>query len=37
VRYKIANTPTATGSLFNVGPPILYRIGLRLNFPAENH
>ncbi len=37
VRYKIANTPTATGSLFNIGPPILYRIGLRLNFPAESH
>jgi len=36
VRYKIANTPTATGSLFNIGPPILYRIGLRLNFPAES-
>ena len=36
VRYKIANTPTATGSLFNIGPPILYRVGLRLNFPAES-
>lgn len=34
-RYNVANTPTATGSLFNIGPPILYRIGLRLNFPAE--
>ncbi len=34
-RYKIANTPTSTGSLFNIGPPILYRIGLRLNFPPE--
>jgi outer membrane receptor protein involved in Fe transport len=34
-RYKIANTPTSTGSLFNLGPPILYRIGLRVNFPAE--
>jgi outer membrane receptor protein involved in Fe transport len=34
-RYAIANTPTATGSLFNIGPPFLYRIGLRLNFPAE--
>ncbi len=34
-RYNVANTPTATGSLFNVGPPILYRIGLRVNFPAE--
>jgi outer membrane receptor protein involved in Fe transport len=34
-RYNVANTPTATGSLFNIGPPILYRLGLRLNFPAE--
>jgi outer membrane receptor protein involved in Fe transport len=34
-RYAVANTPTATGSLFNIGPPFLYRIGLRLNFPAE--
>lgn len=34
-RYNVANTPTATGSLFNIGPPILYRIGLRLDFPAE--
>jgi outer membrane receptor protein involved in Fe transport len=34
-RYNVANTPTATGSLFNIGPPILYRIGMRLNFPAE--
>jgi len=34
-RYYVANTPTATGSLFNIGPPILYRIGLRMNFPAE--
>ena len=34
-RYNVANTPTATGSLFNIGPPILYRIGLRMNFPAE--
>ncbi len=34
-RYKIANTPTSTGSLFNIGPPILYRIGVRLKFPAE--
>ena len=34
-RYKIANTPTATGSLFNIGPPILYRVGVRLNFPSE--
>lgn len=34
-RYNVANTPTATGSLFNIGPPLLYRIGLRLNLPAE--
>jgi outer membrane receptor protein involved in Fe transport len=34
-RYNVANTPTATGSLFNIGPPLLYRIGLRMNFPAE--
>ena len=34
-RYNVANTPTATGSLFNIGPPILYRVGLRLNFPRE--
>jgi outer membrane receptor protein involved in Fe transport len=35
-RYYVANTPTATGSLFNIGPPLLFRIGMRLNFPAEN-
>jgi outer membrane receptor protein involved in Fe transport len=34
-RYQVANTPTANGSLFNIGPPILYRIGLRVNFPSE--
>ncbi len=35
-RYKVANTPASTGgSLFNLGPPILYRIGMRLNFPSE--
>jgi outer membrane receptor protein involved in Fe transport len=34
-RYNVANIPTANGSLFNIGPPLLYRIGLRLNFPAE--
>jgi outer membrane receptor protein involved in Fe transport len=34
-RYNVANTPTANGSLFNTGPPILYRLGLRLNFPRE--
>ncbi len=36
-RYNVANTPTANGSLFNIGPPILSRIGLRMNFPAERH
>ena len=36
-RYNVANTPTANGSLFNIGPPILYRIGIRMNFPAERH
>ena len=36
-RYKVANTPTSTGgSLFNLGPPILYRVGMRLNFPSEH-
>jgi outer membrane receptor protein involved in Fe transport len=35
-RYNVDNTPNpAGGSLFNIGPPILYRVGLRLNFPAE--
>jgi len=34
-RYNVANTPTANGSLYNIGPPLLYRIGLRLNFPQE--
>jgi len=34
-RYFVANTPTGTGSLFNLGPPTLFRVGLRLNFPAE--
>jgi len=34
-RYKVANTPASGGSLFNIGPPILYRVGLQLNFPAE--
>jgi outer membrane receptor protein involved in Fe transport len=29
-RYQVARTP-----IVNVGPPILYRIGVRLNFPAE--
>ena len=36
-RYKVANTPTASGSLFNIGPPVLYRVGLRLNFPSEKY
>jgi len=34
-RYFVANNPMGTGSLFNLGPPNLLRIGLRLNFPAE--
>jgi outer membrane receptor protein involved in Fe transport len=34
-RYSAANTPVASGSLYNIGPPLLYRIGLRMNFPAE--
>ena len=34
-RYYVANTPLANGSLYNIGPPFLYRIGLRVNFPAE--
>jgi len=34
-RYNVANTPTANGSLFNIGPPLLYRIGLRVSWPAE--
>jgi outer membrane cobalamin receptor len=29
-RYQVARTPTV-----NVGPPILARVGLRLNFPTE--
>ena len=29
-RYQVARTPT-----INLGPPILYRVGLRVNFPAE--
>jgi len=33
--YNVANTPTANGSLFNIGPPLLYRIGLRVSWPAE--
>ena len=34
-RYNVANTPTANGSLFNIGPPILYRVGLRVKFPQD--
>ena len=29
-RYQVARTP-----IVNLGPPILYRAGLRLNFPAD--
>jgi outer membrane receptor protein involved in Fe transport len=29
-RYMVARTP-----IVNLGPPILFRVGLRLNFPAE--
>lgn len=34
-RYYFANTPAVNGSVYSIGPPTLYRIGLRLNFPAE--
>ena len=34
-RYAVANTPFNGTSLLNIGPPILYRIGMRLNFPTE--
>jgi outer membrane receptor protein involved in Fe transport len=34
-RYNVANTPFNGISLLNLGPPILYRIGMRVNFPAE--
>ena len=34
-RYNVANTPFNGISLLNLGPPILYRIGMRLNFPPE--
>ncbi|MBZ5573648.1 MAG: TonB-dependent receptor [Acidobacteriia bacterium] len=30
-RYQVARTP-----VINLGPPILYRFGLRLNYPAES-
>jgi hypothetical protein len=36
-RYNVVNKPTVAGSLFNIGPPILYRVGQRLNFPQEEH
>lgn len=36
-RYQVANTPFGSGSVFNLGPPILFRIGMRLNFPAERN
>jgi outer membrane receptor protein involved in Fe transport len=29
-RYQVARTPVV-----NIGPPLLYRVGLRINFPAE--
>jgi len=29
-RYQVARTP-----IVNIGPPFLYRVGLRVNFPAE--
>lgn len=34
-RYHVANTPFNGLSLLNLGPPILYRIGLRFNFPPQ--
>ena len=34
-RYNVANTPFNGVSLLNLGPPILYRVGIRLNFPPE--
>jgi outer membrane receptor protein involved in Fe transport len=34
-RYFVASNPMGTGALFNIGPPTLFRLGLRLNFPAE--
>lgn len=36
-RYQVASTPVANQPpLVNLGPPILFRLGLRLNFPAGN-
>ena len=34
-RYNVANTPFNDTSLLNLGPPFLYRIGMRMNFPPE--
>lgn len=34
-RYHVANTPFNGTPLLNLGPPILYRAGLRLNLPPE--
>ena len=34
-RYNVANTPFNGMSILNLGPPILYRIGMRLTFPPE--
>ena len=35
-RYQVASTPvTGLPPVFNLGPPILVRVGVRLNFPAK--
>jgi outer membrane receptor protein involved in Fe transport len=34
-RYNVANTPFNGISLLNLGPPMLYRLGLRLDFPPD--
>jgi outer membrane receptor protein involved in Fe transport len=39
-RYQVASTPVVQNgqnlpSVFNLGPPILVRAGVRLNFPAK--
>jgi outer membrane receptor protein involved in Fe transport len=34
-RYNVANTPFNGIPLLSLGPPILYRIGMRLDFPPE--
>jgi len=36
-RYYFANTPAVNGSVYSIGPPTLYRIGLQLNFPAQRN